>query len=176
MPRHRQDRGGSRNTRSSGTRPRGQSARHGLRSTAPSLSLAAPSRRFHATGRDRDKGMGLTSGRPLRRGAHGDENPLRQLGTNYIDVCVKDPSKIAKPGDVGPCQSIGGRSETPSDLVDDAARSGSGSAVAHNTRRSWRHGIGETSSTRRDAGGPEQPRVRQWRRDVRGVSASRVDG
>jgi len=34
---------------------------------------------------------------------------------------VKDPRKVAKPGDVV-CQGVGGQPKTPSDLTDDAAR------------------------------------------------------
>jgi len=42
---------------------------------------------------------------------------------------VKDPRKIAKPGDVVRVKVLEGRLETPSDLVNDAARSSSGSAA-----------------------------------------------
>ena len=63
------------------------------------------------------------------------------------------------------CQGIGGRPKMPSDLVDNAARSSSGSAAGHGTRRNRRSGIGETLPTRRDAFRPKQSRIHQRRCD-----------
>ena len=82
---------------------------------------------------------------------------------------VKDSRKIAKAWRCRPCQRVGGRPETPTDLVDNAARSGSGSAADHSKRRNRPNGIGDTSPTRRDACGVEQSRIRQRRRDGRGA-------